>query len=122
MSLRHPGGSGALPWFLQRLTGVVLVLLLAAHFAVQHFFGTPSSGVLDYVTVSARFANPLYAAFDLAFVVLALVHGLNGVWMVTEDFFHKPWQRLVIWSTLTTLGVVLFALAVVTVVPLVGQA
>jgi len=122
MSLRHPAGSGALLWFSQRVTGVVLVLLLAIHFALQHFLGTPSSGVLDYATVSARFANPLYVAFDLVFVVLALAHGLNGVWMVTEDFFHKPWQRLVIWSTLATVGVVLLALAVVTVVPLAGQA
>jgi succinate dehydrogenase / fumarate reductase membrane anchor subunit len=122
MSLRHPAGSGAILWFSQRLTGVVLVLLLGLHFAIQHFLDTPSSGVLDYATVTSRFANPWYKTLDLVFVVLALAHGLNGVWMVTEDFFHKPWQRLVIWSTLATVGVALFALAVVTVLPLVGKA
>lgn len=122
MSQRHPAGSGAILWFSQRLTGVVLVLLLGLHFAIQHFLDTPSSGVLDYATVTSRFANPWYKTLDLVFVVLALSHGLNGVWMVTEDFFHKPWQRLVIWSTLATVGVALFALAVVTVLPLVGKA
>jgi succinate dehydrogenase / fumarate reductase membrane anchor subunit len=121
MSLRHPSGSGALLWFSQRLTGLLLVLLLGFHFAIQHFWGTPTSGVLDYATVSARFADPLYVAFGLVFALLALLHALNGVWMVTEDYFHARWQRLAVWSTLATVGVALFALAVATLVPLAGK-
>jgi succinate dehydrogenase / fumarate reductase membrane anchor subunit len=121
MSLRHPSGSGATLWFLQRITGVVLVLALAFHFGIQHFWGTPTSGVLDYATVAARFASPFYKAFGLIFVVLCIVHGLNGVWMVTEDFFHKRWQRLAIWSTLATLALVLLTLAIATLVPVTGK-
>ncbi len=112
--MKHPGGKGSILWFFQRISGLVLVLMLAKHFIVQHFLGTPTSGGLDFATVSARFENPLYATFNLMFLALAAIHGLNGVWMVTEDYLHKPWQRMTVWSLLVLAGLGMFALAIVT--------
>jgi succinate dehydrogenase / fumarate reductase, membrane anchor subunit len=114
MTLKNPAGSGGALWFFQRISGLVLVLMLAKHFVVQHFLGTPTSGGLDFVTVSARFENPLYAAFNLMFLAMAAIHGLNGVWMVTEDYLHKPWQRMCVWSLLVLAGLGMVALAIVT--------
>ena len=114
MSLKSPSGNGATLWFFQRISGLVLVLMLAKHFFVQHFSGTPTSGAIDFATVTARFQDPLYAAFSLMFLVMAVAHGLNGVWMVTEDYLHKPWQRLTVWSLLMLAGLGMIALAVVT--------
>ncbi len=115
MSLRHPSGSGGAWWFFQRISGLALVLMLAKHFVIQHFLGTPTSAGLDYVSVAARFENPLYATFSLLFMVMAVVHGLNGVWMVSEDYLHKSWQRMTVWSLLMFGGLGMFALATVTI-------
>jgi succinate dehydrogenase / fumarate reductase membrane anchor subunit len=115
MTLKHPGGSGAGVWFFQRISGVVLLLLLGLHFLVQHFTG---GGDVTRMGVLARLASPWWLWFDVFFAALALYHGLNGVWMVTEDYLHKNWQRLLIWAGLVTMGLGLFALAVITLIPL----
>jgi len=115
MTLKHPGGSGAGVWFFQRVTGVALVLLLGLHFVLQHFM---SGGDVTRMGVLARLSSPWWLWFDVVFAALALYHGLNGVWMVTEDYLHRNWQRVAVWSLLVTAGVGLFALAVITLLPL----
>lgn len=78
-------------WFIfQRASGVMLVILFALHFGLMHFSG----GGLDYTAISARLSGNLYRAVDLAFLVLALAHGLFGTWMVAGDYLHRPWLRL----------------------------
>jgi len=68
----------ALNWYLQRITGALLVILLAAHFWVEHF--------LTYRTVLARVSNPLWQAIDISFLLVALYHGLSGLRNIVLDY------------------------------------
>lgn len=77
----------AISWYLQRVTGALLVLLLAAHFWVEHFMSAElrRDGV-SYAAIRARIANPLWQAIDIAFLLVALYHGLNGLRNIVLDY------------------------------------
>jgi succinate dehydrogenase / fumarate reductase membrane anchor subunit len=77
MSYKYIGSrsSGANKWFLQRITGIALVILLIGHVLLMHI--TPESGH-TYQAVIARLQNPFWKALDMSFLTIGLWHGLNG--------------------------------------------
>src|SRR5262249_22060377 len=77
----------ALVWYLQRVTGALLVLLLVAHFWVEHFMTAPlRRGELTYARVLERLANPWWQAIDIAFLLVPLHHGWSGARSILLDF------------------------------------
>jgi succinate dehydrogenase / fumarate reductase membrane anchor subunit len=80
----------ALEWYVQRVTGGLLLVLLSAHFWVEHFMTAPlRRGDLTFETIAARISNPVWQAIDIGFLVVALVHGLSGLRNMILD-----WGRL----------------------------
>jgi succinate dehydrogenase cytochrome b556 subunit len=74
-------------WYLQRITGVLLLVLLIAHFWVEHFMTAPlRRGELTYVAILDRISNPYWQAIDISFLVIALYHGLNGLRNIILDY------------------------------------
>jgi succinate dehydrogenase / fumarate reductase, membrane anchor subunit len=74
-------------WYLQRITGAALVLLLVAHFWVEHFATeTLRRGDLSYEAIIGRISNPWWQAIDIAFLLVALYHGLNGLRNIVLDY------------------------------------
>ena len=77
----------ALAWYMQRITGALLVPLLIAHFWVEHFMtATLMRGGLSYEVILTRIANPWWQAIDISFLLIALYHGLNGLYSILLDF------------------------------------
>jgi len=77
----------AIIWYLQRITGALLVLLLIAHFFVEHFISENlRRGDLTYAAIRARITNPVWQAIDIAFLLIALLHGLSGTRNVVMDY------------------------------------
>src|SRR5215467_8197821 len=77
----------ALNWYLQRITGAALVVLLAAHFWVEHFMSAElRRGNLTYEAILGRISNPLWQFIDIAFLLVALYHGLNGLRNIILDY------------------------------------
>jgi len=74
-------------WYLQRITGALLVLLLAAHFWVEHFMTAElQRGDLTYQAILSRISNPLWQTIDISFLLVALYHGLNGLRNIALDY------------------------------------
>jgi succinate dehydrogenase / fumarate reductase membrane anchor subunit len=81
-------------WVFMRVSGVLLVLLVLALFAIMHVFG----GGLDRVNfafVSGRWANPFWRVYDAAMLTLALLHGGNGLRVIIDDYARTAYRRLV---------------------------
>jgi succinate dehydrogenase / fumarate reductase, membrane anchor subunit len=77
----------AIAWYTQRITGAVLVPLLIAHFWVEHFMSTTLlRGDLTYAVILQRISNPWWQAIDIGFLVVALCHGLNGLYGIVLDY------------------------------------
>jgi succinate dehydrogenase / fumarate reductase membrane anchor subunit len=77
----------AAAWYLQRITGAALLVLLIAHFWVEHFMSAELlRGQLSYETIQARISNPVWQAIDISFLLIALYHGLSGLRNIVLDY------------------------------------
>src|ERR1700754_1974883 len=98
----------ALNWYLQRITGAALLLLLIMHFWVEHFTAevrTPAG--LTFEVIQRRFFhNPWFVAVDLTFLFIALYHGLNGVRNILLDSGWATTLRTQITVALLLAGIV----------------
>jgi succinate dehydrogenase / fumarate reductase membrane anchor subunit len=84
-----------------RVSGVVLVALVLIHVFIVHVV-TPIQAV-NFAFIASRWANPFWRWYDLIMLGLGLIHGMNGVRVVADDYIHSPgWRTVVaalIWLT-----------------------
>jgi succinate dehydrogenase / fumarate reductase membrane anchor subunit len=113
------GGSkntGSAGWLIQRITAVLLVLLLLAHFIVIHYSGP---GKVTFDIVKERLTHPIWGpvwrTITLLLLCTALFHGLNGVWGVLLDYIKKGSMRIWLFSLIVTIGLVLATLGSITI-------
>jgi len=113
------GGSkntGSIGWLLQRISAIVLVLLLVAHFVVIHYSGT---GDVNFDIVKDRLLHPtwgpVWKTMTMVLLVLSLFHALNGTWGVLLDYIRKTWVRLTLFSVIVMVGLVLVTLGSITI-------
>jgi len=91
-----------------RLSGVMLLGLAVFHLLWMHL----AIGVdnIDFQTVVGRWSNPLWRIYDLALLVFALTHGINGLRTVLEDYVRKPRRLLAVKGVVYTLGFLLLSI------------
>jgi len=79
---------GMWPWFAQRITGALLIILAGIHFFFTHF---GIEGFITFESIAQRVRVPFWFGFDLILLALAIFHGLNGVRAVILDY--RPGSR-----------------------------
>jgi len=105
--------TGSYGWLFQRVSGVMLFVMLIAHFILMHFMGGEKR---LYADVLQRLSNPLWKTFDLVFLSLALYHGWYGVWGIIEDYVGRGALRVACLVIVMTAVLALFSLGFVTIV------
>lgn len=107
------------PWFLQRVTGVVLVVLLAVHIGVEHFGNLDKPGVMErqreliaYSDVAHRMSMALWWVIDVSLLAFVLFHGLNGIRNIALDLGVKSRGDKVITGLLSVIGLAAFAFGI----------
>ncbi|UCH92741.1 MAG: succinate dehydrogenase, hydrophobic membrane anchor protein [Candidatus Aminicenantes bacterium] len=111
-SFKETSKAGAIAWLLQRVTAVILFIIVIYHFVYYHFI---IQGVYSWKEVAARMQSPWFNLLQFVFLVTALYHGLNGIWMVTEDYIHGKIWRMIIFSLILILGLALFFVGILTI-------
>ena len=107
---RPSGGFELAAWLFMRVSGVALLILALGHLVIMHLVN--SVEVIDYDFVARRWATMGWRLYDLAMLVLALLHGLNGLRTLVDDYVHPPrWRRLAL-GVLAVGGAGLMALGV----------
>jgi succinate dehydrogenase / fumarate reductase membrane anchor subunit len=97
--MRSPSGGRARPssnlelyaWYFMRISGVVLILLVLGHLVIMHLIFNVDR--IDWEFVAGRYMNPLWRIYDLVMVILAVLHGSNGLRTVLDDYIHSPGWR-----------------------------
>lgn len=101
---RPLGGLELYAWFFMRVSGILLLVLALGHLAVMHLIN--SVDVVNYDFVARRYATPFWRTYDLTMLWLALVHGLNGVRTIVDDYVTARGWRVFSLSILYALGFV----------------
>ncbi len=97
-------------WLFMRVSGVLLIFLALGHLAIMHVVNSVEK--INYAFVAERLSGPagwLWRAYDLLLLVLALLHGLNGLRMVLDEYVHSRGWRIVSLSAVYVLGFVFLA-------------
>lgn len=112
---RPAGGFEFWSWVFMRISGVVLLFLAVGHVLIMHI---PAGGVsrVNFAFVAVRWQNPLWRTWDWMLLSLGLIHGVNGLRVVTLDYVRKPGLRVALDFTYYILGFALFVLGTVIVV------
>lgn len=93
----------ALNWLIQRITGAVLLAGLTVHFMVMHFSGAEN---LAHAEVVKRLSSPIWLAFNAAFLLSAIYHGMSGLWGMTVEYLrHKGALLKIAKATIAILSV-----------------
>ena len=94
-----PGGTAPRPapnpefysWYFLRLSGLLLIVLALGHFLLMHV--VHSILEVDYAFAARRWAEPLWRVYDWLLLVLALLHGFNGLRVVVNEWVRPPALR-----------------------------
>ncbi len=105
-SYSRPRRSGAPAWWLQRVTGLALVVLLVGHYIMMHY--NQVSGH-DYGETASRLASPWFKGLYLGFITIGMYHGLQGCWNIVRDYKIRPAVGLTIFGVLVVAGIIFVA-------------
>ncbi len=111
-NFKETSKTGAIAWLLQRISAVILFVLLIIHFVTYHFI---AQGVYPWKEVVAKMQSPWFNLMQFIFLICALYHGINGVWMVVEDYVHGRFWRIFIFSLIIIGGSGLFFVGMLTI-------
>jgi succinate dehydrogenase hydrophobic anchor subunit len=78
VSGRRPGENTWI-WLIKIATGPLLVLVIGLHFAVNHYMGSMSSGLMTYDDVVAYYQNPIIPTIEIVFLATVVTHCLIGL-------------------------------------------
>jgi len=94
-------------WLFMRISGVLLLFLAIGHLLIMHVIN--SIDTLDYYFVVRRWGTPFWRTYDGVMLVLALIHGVNGLRVVLDDYL-RPGGWRVCWLRLlyTVSGILMF--------------
>jgi len=106
MAYQTSNHAGAFNWLFQRISGILIAVILVIHLGAVHF----GFSLVDL-------GSPSWKVFHLAFVILLLYHILNGFWLMVEDYVKCSWLRVSLFGVMWVAGLSFFILGLVTLVP-----
>ncbi len=97
-SPKPSGGFELWSWCFMRISGLVLLFLALGHLVLMHLIHNVDE--VNYAFVAGRYAGWFWRGYDLAMVILAMLHGTNGARILIDDYLHAPRWRLLALSAL----------------------
>ena len=115
------GGFETFSWYFFRVSGILLIFLAIIHLFLNHV--TTDVSCTSYQLVSIRYENPFWRLYDWLLLTLALLHGMNGLRIVVDDYVRTRGWRLTLLSVVGVVTLVFFLLGTITLItfhPVVG--
>ena len=94
------GGFETFSWYFFRISGIVLIFLVILHLLLNHV--STDVSCTSYQLVSIRYENPFWRLYDWLLLTLALLHGMNGLRVVVDDYVRtRGWRLTLLLGTIT---------------------
>lgn len=96
-------------WAFMRISGVLLVILIFGHLFTNLMVGQGVAAI-DFAFVAGKMADPFWVVWDTLMLVLAFIHGANGMRTIINDYVSKATTRRALQVTLFIVTTVLIVL------------
>lgn len=107
--IKPSGGFELAAWYFMRISGLVLVLLALGHLFVVHILFNVET--INYAFVADRWTKPgsgfFWRLWDLAMIVLAVIHGMNGLREILDEYVVRPGRRVLVHTLIWTAATIL---------------
>jgi succinate dehydrogenase / fumarate reductase membrane anchor subunit len=111
-NFKETSKSGARGWLLQRISAVILFVLLIMHFVTYHFI---SKGIIKHVDIVEKMKSPWFNLLQFIFLLTAVYHGFNGIWTIFEDYIQVKLIRIGLFSIILIIAFSLFFIGILTI-------
>jgi succinate dehydrogenase / fumarate reductase membrane anchor subunit len=111
---RPVGGAELWAWLFMRISGLLLLVLAVGHVLIMHVVDDGIDRV-DFGFVAVRWQSMFWRTWDWLLLSLALIHGVNGLRNIIQDYVRRPPLRHALNWFFFTLGIVIFALGTIVV-------
>lgn len=108
------GGLETFSWYFFRISGIALIFLALIHVFLNHV--STDVSCTSYQLVAARYSSPFWRVYDWLLLTLALLHGMNGLRIIVDDYVRNRGMRLTLQSTVGLLTLIFFLLGTVTLI------
>jgi succinate dehydrogenase / fumarate reductase membrane anchor subunit len=98
-------------WIYMRASGVVLLVLIFGHLFINMVAGKGVQQV-DFAFVAGKWASPFWQIWDSLMLVLAMVHGSNGMRTIVNDYVARPAVRKTLLGAILGVCIVLVVLGI----------
>lgn len=112
---RPMGGFELWAWLFMRISGLLLVFLALGHLLVMHLLDGGAERI-DFGFVATRWDSIVWRTWDWLLLMLALVHGVNGLRNIILDYVRRPAVRFAMNMSMYTLSFVLMVLGTIVIV------
>ncbi len=111
---RPAGGFELWSWLFMRISAIVLLFLAVGHVLIMHVLDEGVSRV-NFAFVATRWQSPFWRTWDWALLSLGLLHGVNGLRVITQDYVRSAAGRFAVDMLFYVVGFLLFVLGTVVV-------
>ena len=97
-------------WFFMRVSGVLLLFLALGHLVIMHLLNSVDN--INYEYVAGRWSGDwslFWRSYDWLMLFLAMVHGLNGLRTILDDYLRPGGWKAFWMSVLYAMGFVFLA-------------
>lgn len=77
-------------WAFMRISGVLLIFLVFVHLYSNLIAGDGVSQISYQFVVAEKFSVPFWLIWDALLLILALIHGTNGMRTIVNDYVTRP--------------------------------
>ena len=105
---RPESGLELYAWLFMRVSGIVLLFMALGHLIIMHVINNVD--VINYQFVVRRYATPFWRTYDMIMLWLALIHGVNGVRTLVDDYISARGWRVASLASLYVVSFIILAL------------
>jgi succinate dehydrogenase / fumarate reductase membrane anchor subunit len=110
------GGFELAVWYLMRLSGLGLFVLVLTHYLILHVLHDPADQTAQWIA-QFRWSSTFWRSFDWLMLSLVLFHAFMGMRTVIADYTRGGLRSLLL-GGLYLLGIVIFVLGTIVVMTL----
>jgi succinate dehydrogenase / fumarate reductase membrane anchor subunit len=110
------GGWELAVWYLMRLTGLGLFVLVLSHYLILHVIYDPAEQTATWIA-EVRWSSLFWRAFDWLLLMLVLFHAFMGVRIVVSDYTRGGVRTFTLMA-LYLIAIVLFVIGTLVVMTL----